>query len=161
MRPVNNVDVSDAAAKTMCWALAVLLLTTVHHVYGAYIYDTPWRNHAAAVAALTAAALAASHRVLARRPGTTAGGVAFWAFAAVTLAVPVVLIGLFEGGYNHAVKDALYFAGASGGLMRRLFPPPTYEMPDDAFFEVTGVLQLALGIITGLRLLDAVRARRR
>jgi hypothetical protein len=27
-------------------------------------------------------------------------------------------------------------------LMHRLFPPPTYEMPDDVFFEVTGVLQL-------------------
>ena len=27
-------------------------------------------------------------------------------------------------------------------LMHRLFPPPTYEMPDDDFFEVTGVLQL-------------------
>jgi hypothetical protein len=27
-------------------------------------------------------------------------------------------------------------------LMHRLFPPPTYEMPDDVFFEVRGVLQL-------------------
>jgi hypothetical protein len=26
--------------------------------------------------------------------------------------------------------------------MARLFPPPTYEMPNDAFFEVTGILQV-------------------
>ena len=92
------------------------------------------------MAALTAAGLAASHRVRVRRPGTTSGEVAFWVFAAVMLVIPVGIIGLFEGGYNHAVKDALYFAGASEGLMRRLFPPPTYEMPDDAFFEITGAL---------------------
>ena len=33
--------------------------------------------------------------------------------------------------------------------MRRLFPPPTYEMPNNAFFEVTGVLQIVPGIAIG------------
>jgi hypothetical protein len=27
-------------------------------------------------------------------------------------------------------------------VMVRLFPPPTYEMPNDAFFEITGMLQV-------------------
>jgi hypothetical protein len=26
--------------------------------------------------------------------------------------------------------------------MTRLFPPPTYELPNDAFFEITGILQV-------------------
>lgn len=39
-----------AARRTVLGSIAVLLLTTVHHVYGAYIYDTPWRNHVAHVA---------------------------------------------------------------------------------------------------------------
>jgi hypothetical protein len=26
--------------------------------------------------------------------------------------------------------------------MTRLFPPPTYEMPNDLFFELTGVLHV-------------------
>ena len=30
--------------------------------------------------------------------------------------------------------------------LERLFPPPTYEMPDDLWFEVTGVLQFLLAL---------------
>jgi hypothetical protein len=59
------------------------------------------------------------------------------------------------------VKDGLYLAGTSPALMHRLFPPPTYELPNDLFFEVTGVQQLVLGILTGYRLYRFVRGRRR
>lgn len=159
-QPVKTANVPGAVTMTMWSALAVLLLTTVHHVYGAYIYDTPWRHHMAIVAALTAAVLVGSLYVLRRRPGSAAGRIAFWVFAAVTFVIPVAMVGIYEGGYNHAVKDALYFAGASPGLMMRLFPPPTYELPNDAFFEITGVLQLVLAVITGLYLFATVRARR-
>ena len=31
--------------------------------------------------------------------------------------------------------------------MNRLFPPPTYEMPSDVFFEVTGVLQFLAAVV--------------
>ena len=78
---------------------------------------------------------------------------------AVVLVVPVALIGLFEGAYNHALKDAVYFAGASSTLMNRLFPPPTYELPDDVFFEATGVMQAVLGSITAWRLYRLVWSR--
>ena len=47
------------------------------------------------------------------------------------------------------MKDALYLAGAPPAFMRRLFPPPTYELPNDLFFEVTGVLHLVPAIVTG------------
>jgi len=52
------------------------------------------------------------------------------------------MIGTFEGLYNHVVKNLLYFGGAPSALMLRLFPAPTYEMPNDVFFEITGVLQV-------------------
>jgi hypothetical protein len=45
--------------------------------------------------------------------------------------------------------------------MRRLFPPPTYEMPNNAFFEVTGVLQIAPGIVTGYYLYRFLSERRK
>jgi hypothetical protein len=63
-------------------------------------------------------------------------------FVLGTLGVAVVMIGTFEGLYNHVVKNLLYFGGASPALMMRLFPRPTYEMPNDVFFEITGVLQV-------------------
>lgn len=45
--------------------------------------------------------------------------------------------------------------------MRRLFPPPAYERPNDVFFEVTGVLQLVLGIVTGHQLYGLLLERRK
>jgi hypothetical protein len=136
----------------MLAALAALLLTTVHHVYGAYVYDTPWRNHVAHVSGLAGTVIVGSVLVLRRRPAGVAGKVALGAFALTALAIPVVGIGLFEGGYNHVLKVTLYFGGASPETLRRLFPPPAYELPNDVFFEVTGVLQLAAGIVTGHQL---------
>jgi hypothetical protein len=63
-------------------------------------------------------------------------------FVVGTLGVAVLMIGTFEGLYNHVVKNLLDFGGASPALMMRLFPAPTYEMPNDVFFEITGVLQV-------------------
>ena len=140
-------------------ALGVLFLTSVHHAYGAYIYDTPWRLHVVYLSALVAAAIAGSILVLRWRPEWILSRVAFWFFVLVTLAMPVAMIGLFEGGYNHVAKDALYFSGASPALMSRLFPPPTYELPDDVFFEVTGVLQLFAGMLTGVKVYKAIQWR--
>src|SRR6266699_3705539 len=91
-QPFGNRKVLDAARKTMWSALVVLLLTTVHHVYGAYIYNTPWRHHVAIVSTVTAAILFASLRVLRRQTGRIVRKIAFWTFAVVTLAIPVITI---------------------------------------------------------------------
>lgn len=152
----------DATSKALWWGLSVLLLTTVHHVYGAFVYNTPWRNHVAIVSTLTGAVILGSHYLIQRKTGSVAARkIAFWIFAVVTLTIPVVIIGLFEGGYNHVVKDTLYFTGASPGVMRQFFPPPTYEMPNDALFEISGVLQLVPAVISGWYLIAAVRAHLR
>jgi hypothetical protein len=148
-------------ARVVQASLAALFLTAVHHVYGAYVYGTPWRTHVAFVSVVAAAALVGSFAVLRRPPGTVAGEIALSILAVVTLAIPVVGIGLFEGAYNHALKNALYFGGASLQTLSRLFPPPAYELPNDVFFEVTGVLQLFLGVAAGRRLYQLLAARRR
>jgi hypothetical protein len=140
-------------------AFGVLLLTSVHHAYGAYVYHTPWRLHVLLVALLVAAGMLGLLPLLRRPAGDARGRIAFWAFAAIVLIVPIGLIGLFEGGYNHAIKNALYFGGASAALMNRLFPPPTYELPNDAFFEVTGIAQVVWGVIAGSQLIALIRDR--
>lgn len=157
--PGGRAAMVVAARRTVLAALAVLFLTSVHHLYGAYVYATPWRAHAAHVSALAASLLIGSFVVLRRRAGTAAGRVACWIIVLVTLALPVLGIGLFEGGYNHALKVALYYGHASPALMSRLFPPPTYELPNDAFFEITGVLQLALGAFAARQTLRTARER--
>lgn len=65
------------------------------------------------------------------------------------LAAPVAWIGVFEGGYNHLLKNALYFGGLSRDAFARLFPAPTYAPPSDWLFELTGVLQFPLGVLAG------------
>ncbi|TQF16204.1 hypothetical protein FJV41_09300 [Myxococcus llanfairpwllgwyngyllgogerychwyrndrobwllllantysiliogogogochensis] len=138
-------------------SLAVLLLTSGHHAYGGLLYGTPWRLHMVGVAAVTTGVLLASLRVLRASRGGWRGELAFAVLTLTTLAVPVGMIGAFEGLYNHVLKDVLYFGGAPTNLLSQLFPPPTYELPNDVLFELTGVLQ---PVPAGLALLALVRAFR-
>jgi hypothetical protein len=157
---MNRIEASHQLMARVAWfALAVLLLTTVHHVYGAYVYDTPWRLHVGFVSGFAAAAILGALSVARRRRNDAFSDIAFWVFVVVTLVIPVLLIGLFEGGYNHVLKVALYFAGAPSPVMNRLFPPPTYERPDNLFFEITGVMQLVPGGFTGWFLYRLLRVR--
>jgi hypothetical protein len=160
MLPLHPEPVARAT-RAGAAAIALMALTTVHHVYGAIVYATPWRHHVALPAGLAVLVIGASLAVLRRRPGTRAGRIAFWTAVAAIALFPVVFIGLFEGGYNHVLKDVLYFAGTPAVTMQRLFPPPTYEMPNDVFFEVTGVLQFVLGAVTAHLLYRSLRGTTR
>jgi hypothetical protein len=120
----------------------VLVITSIHHAYGAYVYNTPWRYHAVLVAGATAPLIFGALAVVRSRPSGLLRVLAQGLFILATLGVAVLMIGMFEGLYNHVVKNLLYFGGASSALMTRLFPAPTYELPNDAFFEITGILQV-------------------
>jgi hypothetical protein len=132
-QPVRSVSLS---------ASLVYVLTIIHHVYGAIAFDTPWRHHAAFLGLGGIAVTLLSMWGATRWRTPVLRQVAKILLLGLTLVLAVGLIGLFEGGYNHAVKLVLFFGGAGPDTMNRLFPPPAYEMPGDVFFEVTGVLQL-------------------
>ncbi|WP_338864126.1 hypothetical protein [Myxococcus stipitatus] len=136
---------------TSPWSLAVrsalasggvLLLTSIHHVYGAVIYETPWRLHMVAISAITALGLVGSLSLFRARRDGALGTAALGFFALLTLALPVGMIGAYEGLYNHVLKNLFFFGGASTPVLHTLFPPPTYELPNDFFFELTGNLQV-------------------
>lgn len=124
---------------------AVMLLTAFHHAYGAVIYETPWRNHMVEVSLWVTAWIATALFVFYRRPSSVPGRVAFWLAVVAIALIPVGMIGLFEGVYNHLLKNILFFSGAPVPFLHTLFPPPTYHLPDDLIFEVTGVLQALVG----------------
>src|SRR3569833_2277033 len=134
-----------AAKGATLGSVAVFVVTTIHHVYGAYIYNTPWRVHAAIVGGLATALIAASARLLRQPSSGGFGASASAVFIAITFLVPFLGFGVFEGVYNHVLKVGLYFASVSPTLMTTLFPPPTNEMPNNAFFEITGMLQFIPG----------------
>ena len=150
LRLVRNVSLS---------ASLVYVLTIVHHVYGAIAFDTPWRHHAAFLGFGGIAATLLFMWGATRWQAPVLRQVATVLLLALTLVLAVGLIGVFEGGYNHAVKLLLVFGGAGPETTNRLFPPPTYEMPSDVFFEVTGVLQLLAAVVAARASLALWRRR--
>lgn len=124
-----------------------LVLTSAHHLYGAWRFDTPWRAHVAHIAMWLAILLAVSLAIWWRASSAGARRSAAWVFAATSLLACGAWLGLFEGGYNHGLKAVLGLAGVNGPLFDLLFPPSIYEPPGDFVFEVSGVLQLPAGLL--------------
>jgi hypothetical protein len=137
-------------------SIGVFVLTSIHHGYGAYLYQTAWRLHAAIVSGAVTLLMSGLLRLL-RSPSVRVGTVARCCFVILGLLVPFLGFAIFEGGYNHVVKDILYFSNTSPQLMRQFFPPQQYELPNDIFFEVTGVLQIVPGVLTGYYLFQLVQ----
>jgi hypothetical protein len=126
----NGVSLKMQAAKrATLGSVAICAVTTVHHVYGAHIYHTPWRFHAAVISALATTLIAAPFLLLRRYSNDGIGVLASWTFMTVTFFVPVLGFGVFEGVYNHVLKVALYSVRTSPVLMARLFPRQPTKCP--------------------------------
>ncbi len=138
-------------------ALAVLVLTSVHHVYGAVVYDTPWRAHILLIAIPAGAVIALALYAGWSRAGSRIGRVAGWFGLLLALAFPIAAIGFYEGLFNHVVKNIAYF-GLGEASARTLFPGPIYEMPDSFLFEATGILQFPLAVLAGVYALRLARS---
>jgi hypothetical protein len=154
MGPIHESQLIDRVAR---YGLLTLLLTSVHHAYGAWTYGTPWRYHVAGVSALAAVVIltgAGLQRTWRPRWARVLGRSLL---VMITVTLPILGIGLFEGVYNHEAKNALYFGGASRRLVSSLFPAPRYELPNDALFEVSGLLQVVPAAITAAYLYQLLR----
>ena len=55
-----SIVTQETLSRVTRYALAVLLLTSVHHAYGAFAYNTPWRLHAVFLSAFAAAVIIGS-----------------------------------------------------------------------------------------------------
>jgi hypothetical protein len=132
--------------KVTLYSIILLGLTSVHHTYGAIIYHTQWRLHVLLLSVPVIIITIYLNRLL-NQNDKIRNGYWFWIYWTITLLVSIILIGVFEGIYNHILKNILFFGGMSKTGMRTLFPPATYEMPDDVIFEITGMLQGITAIV--------------
>lgn len=139
-------------------SIALLALTAVHHAYGGIVYRTPWRIEVAYFALIGALLIGALFYASWKFRHGAVGAIAGWA-GIVAAAIPVGFLGVFEGAYNHVLKNVLYFGGLPMGAFRALFPAPTYELPSDLFFEVTGCAHVFLALLAGFALVAAIRWR--
>lgn len=139
------------------------VLTTLHHVYGALLFDTPQRLHMLAAAPPYVLAIAVAYQG-ATRPVARWRGALGRAILVSSWLLPVGVIGVFEGGYNHLLKNVLFFAGIDRAHFEALYPGSLlYEAPSDLSFEASGIAQLAVALFLMPVLLEAgarLRAQR-
>lgn len=135
--------------RSLYWTSGLYALTAFHHYYGSVVYRTPWRAHVVFIGG-AALLLCILFAILYRH------NMARWQLYSYLLIALVMFgggIGLFEGFYNHIIKNVLYFSGMDRGSWRTLFPAPAYELPENAVFEGTGMLQFGVAVPQILSLL--------
>jgi hypothetical protein len=133
--------------------LAAYGLTTVHHIYGALADGAPNRLRVPFIMAIPSLiALGAL-----RRYKRTGSGTAL-ATSSVVAVAWAVLFGLLHGGYAHAYKDILFLLDGPPELYYPLNPDEHYP-PDDIFFEITGVLEMATAFSIALFTYRLIRDR--
>lgn len=148
----------DTAFRAGAAAVALMVLTSLHHAYGAFAFDTPWRMHIILIAAPVAVLIVALLVAASATPSQRLRAASVLLAIAAMLVFPAVMIGFYEGGYNHAVKNAVYFLFGEG-VARSMFQGAIYEMPADFIFEATGIAQLPLGWLTALLCVRALQSR--
>jgi hypothetical protein len=122
------------------YIVALMTLTSIHHIYGALIYDTPWRLHVLMLS-IPVIVITVLLRWRLEKNENQYRLALNVLFILITLVPSFGMIGVFEGLYNHVLKNILFFGGASRDTLQSMFPAPTYEMPNDFIFELTGVIQ--------------------
>ena len=144
--PAKTMMLKNRLQKVNLYSQVLMVLTSVHHIYGAYAYNTPWRLHVLflSIPIIIITTLLKNYLVNKEK---LKKNIAIWVYWLIVLIASVVLIGSYEGIYNHLLKNLLFFSGLDNKTLTILFPPSTYEMPNNFFFEFTGVLQAIIAII--------------
>lgn len=127
------------------WSLAVLLMTAIHHVYGAALYQTPSRLHIVFVAIPVAMLIIFTLWWAWRRAGTRDGNAALAVALVAILGFVVAAIGLYEGGYNHLLSNLIAFLHGPEAVAS-VYGVGLHEVPNDVLFEATGIGQFVLAL---------------
>ena len=135
--------------------LSILIATTIHHVYGAWLFDTPWRLHIVFISIPVALGMVVAVLVAVQGGGSLAGHVASWAFILLNAGFAIALIGLYEGGYNHLLPNIQYVLAVDHPLREGLYDPP-----DDLVFQLSGIAQFVVAAIAAWQLWRVIWPRR-
>ena len=139
-------------------SIGIMLLTILHHFYGSLIYHDDFRLHVVFVAVPLILLIILCYNKMKSASNVRIRNRYVWAFLITVIVTALSGIGLFEGVYNHILKNIVYFL-AHEELFLSLFPPSVYEVPGDVIFEFTGMLQGVLGILLGGYLIRFFRGR--
>jgi hypothetical protein len=121
-----------------------MALTSVHHLSGAIVYKTPWRAHVLFMSIPIIITVILTRFI--QKTGNSAYKFLLWLYWVIILCTSVLLIGIFEGLYNHVLKNILFFSGFPEATLYKIYPPGAYEMPNDFFFEATEMMQGTIAV---------------
>jgi hypothetical protein len=149
MLMLPSLQQADNDSRMLAWStIALVALTSAHHIYGGALYGTSWRivMSLGVFLPLLALTLFLQYQSVKR-----SSRLLLTAFTALSVTW-IVGIGLYEGGYNHVLKNILYFGGAPEGVMLKMFPPEfggtkLYETPNDFIFESSGVATTFVALV--------------
>ena len=117
------------------------LISSIHHWYGAVEYNTPWRISVSYwIMGLTLIVYLLLY-VYWKNLGNIVGKFAIWLFLFSAVIFQAGFI-MFECIYSHVLKNILFFSGVPLSTLEKLYPSPAYHLPDNLFFEFTGLLQI-------------------
>ena len=133
------------------WSLGTMIMTLVHHLYGAIIYNQPFRLHVAILAIPVIIVLLGTYVGYKKVSKVLLKKIFLVIFLVVSILFSVAAIGLYEGGYNHVIKNILYFGGISTETLDQIYPS-IYELPNDFVFEFTGIAQFVTGFLCGFEI---------
>ena len=141
MKLEDSVQSKKLIFKAVISACIAGLVSSGHHWYGAIVYDTPWRAGVSYWILGVVLIIYSLLYIYWKFSDKIAGKVALWIFffGAVVFQTGFTL---FECVYSHVLKNILYFGGVSQSILEKLYPSPAYHLPDNLFFEFTGLLQL-------------------
>lgn len=129
-------------------AVAVLYLVTLaHHVYGGVVFQSAERLVLALVfTVLFGVTVWLSRLAVMRRR-------ALWGYTSMVVGFWVVLLGFYEGGFNHSLYLILRSAAGNEETLRRLYPAGSDAViSNSVFFQATGVLTLVAAIAVAVTL---------
>lgn len=141
------MKLSDPVHSKKLIALAVIsgiiagLISSIHHWYGAIAYDTPWRAGVSYWIIGLVFIVYSLLYVYWNNIDNIVGKIAIWIFLFSAVIFQAGFI-VFECVYSHVLKNLLFFGGMSTKNLNQLFPSPAYHLPDNLFFELSGLLQL-------------------
>jgi hypothetical protein len=161
MTPPTPPERYGAAPRgTLAWVVAstgtASAVLIAHAVYGARRYENVALYHVVVVALFWFVLAAVLTGVYAWRPGRVKRGL-----LVALVALPYVgIFGLAHGGVGHLLKLAFFLAGMAPERLAQTFDVGDFVMPDDAFFEGTGVATFVAGLLVAHALLRFVRGTR-
>jgi hypothetical protein len=145
MNYVKRLAINNTIQRVVFSIVLTYVITALHHAYGAWLYDTPWRNHIVSQGVLWLLVCLVFLFVYKAWNQKWC----YWVFFVLSFFFFFGAIGMYEGMYNHLLKNLLYYGELPESMLLRLYPPPKYEMPNDLLFETTGILSFMSGVFSG------------